>query len=63
MIKRLNPLLPVETPLGKGNALFYLHSEIHGDQYWVVNPLDNSIRLFNSHEIKLPETHTAMNNG
>jgi hypothetical protein len=50
MIIRLDPLLPVETPLGKGKAIF---SNTQADMYWVINETDQSLRLFNKHEIRI----------
>jgi hypothetical protein len=58
MITRLDPHLPVETPLGKGNAIFYINSGTQESMYWVINEIDKSIRLFNNCEISVPEKHT-----
>jgi hypothetical protein len=53
MIVRLNPFIPVETPIGKGNAIFYINSKTQERKYWIINSKDNSIRIFHRHEIEL----------
>jgi hypothetical protein len=58
MITRLDPHLQVETPLGKGKAIFYIASNTQENWYWVINDADKSIRLFNNYEICVPQKHT-----
>jgi hypothetical protein len=53
MITRLDPLLPVETPLGKGNAIFYFNANTIDEMYWVINENDQSLRLFSKNEIRI----------
>jgi hypothetical protein len=53
MITRLDPHLQVETPIGKGNAVFCIASDTQEDWYWVINDADKSIRLFNKLEIRI----------
>jgi hypothetical protein len=64
MITRLDPHLQVETPLGKGSAVFYIASNTQEDWYWVVDDTDKSIRLFNKFEIRiLKETEQIIAQG
>jgi hypothetical protein len=54
MIERLIPPLLVETPAGKGNAVFFMQSESEGNKYWIINSIDNSMRIFSEHEVHFP---------
>lgn len=52
MILQLNPMILVETPLGKGQALFIIDYGMHQNTCWVVALNDNGIiKHFDSNDV------------
>ena len=59
MIHQLNPTIMVETPLGKGQAIFILDYGMHQNTCWVVAIIDNGIvKHFDCNDIILAANFT-----
>jgi hypothetical protein len=58
-ILQLNPPISVNTPLGKGDAIFIIDYGIHQNTCWVVALLDNGIiKHFDSNDVALAPNYT-----
>jgi hypothetical protein len=59
MIHQLNPTIMVETPLGKGQAIFIIDYGMHQNTCWVVALIDNGIvKHFDCNDIILAANFT-----
>lgn len=59
MILQLNPTILVQTPLGKGHALFLIDYGMHQNTCWVVTLEDSGIvKHFDSNDITLAPNFT-----
>lgn len=59
MILQLNPTISVNTPLGKGHALFIIDYGMHQNTCWVVCLSENGIvKHFDSNDITLSPNYT-----
>lgn len=59
MILQLNPTILVETPLGRGHALFLIDYGMHQNTCWVVTLEENGIvKHFDSNDIILASNYT-----
>lgn len=59
MILQLDPAIPVETPLGKGQALFLIDYGMHQNSCWVVVLEQNGIvKHFDSNDILVSTNYT-----
>lgn len=59
MILQLNPCILVETPLGRGNALFIIDYGMHQNTCWVVSLQKNGvIKHFDCNDIILSTNYT-----
>lgn len=59
MIHQLNPTIQVETPLGKGQAIFLIDYGMHQNTCWVVALITNGIvKHFDCNDIILAINYT-----
>lgn len=59
MILQLNPTLTVNTPLGKGQAIFLIDYGVHQNSCWVVAlEKDGIVKHFDSNDITLCVNYT-----
>lgn len=59
MILQLNPTILVDTPLGKGHAIFIIDYGIHQNTCWVVSLVqDGVVKHFDCNDIILATNYT-----
>lgn len=59
MILQLDPAIPVNTPLGKGQAIFIIDYGMHQNSCWVVALNHNGcVKHFDSNDVFLEPNHT-----
>ncbi len=59
MIHQLNPTIMVETPLGKGQAIFVIDYGMHQNTCWVVAlQVDGVVKHFDCNDIILSTNYT-----
>lgn len=59
MIHQLNPTIFVDTPLGKGHAIFLIDYGMHQNSCWVVALEDNGIvKHFDANDIIVATNYT-----
>ena len=58
MLLQLKPLIPVETPLGKGQAIFIIDYGMHQNTCWVVALESREVKHFDSNQIKIQKNFT-----
>ena len=59
MILQLNPTILVDTPLGKGHAIFIIDYGIHQNTCWVVTLVqDGVVKHFDCNDIILATNYT-----
>lgn len=59
MICQLNPTISVDTPLGKGHAIFLIDYGMHQNSCWVVALEENGVvKHFDSNDVVVSRNYT-----